>query len=110
MECLPQIPQRSRPLSRNGSSPALATASSGARSSRDSYTLSNSSLWNDGFPGALGPTDDFRSFLEEGTFPERKALIRNFVKGVEVAGDEATLSYTIPMPAGGRDQRAHAGS
>ena len=44
---------------------------------------------------------DFRSFLEEGTFPERKALIRNFVKGVEVAGDEATLSYTIPMPAGG---------
>ena len=39
--------------------------------------------------------------LEEGTFPERKALIRNFVKGVEVAGDEATLSYTIPMPAGG---------
>ena len=29
---------------------------------------------------------DFRSFLEEGTFPERKALIRNFVKGVEVAG------------------------
>ena len=44
---------------------------------------------------------DFRSFLEERTFLERKALIRNFVKGVEVAGDEATLSYTIPMPAGG---------
>ena len=42
---------------------------------------------------------DSRSFLEEGTFPERKALIRDFVKGVEVAGDEATLSYTIPMPA-----------
>ena len=48
---------------------------------------------------------DSRSFPEEGTFPERKALIRDFVKGVEVAGDEATLSYTIPtpapMPAGG---------
>ena len=44
---------------------------------------------------------DFRSFLEEGTFPERKALIRNFVQGIEVTGDEATLSYTIPMPAGG---------
>ena len=44
---------------------------------------------------------DFGSFLEEGTFPERKALIRNFVRGVEVAGDEATLNYTIPMPAGG---------
>ena len=44
---------------------------------------------------------DFRSFLEEGTFPERKALIRNFVKGLDVVGDEATLSYTIPMPKGG---------
>ena len=44
---------------------------------------------------------DFRSFLEEGTFPERKALIRNFVEGVEVVGDEATLTYTIPMPSDG---------
>ena len=44
---------------------------------------------------------DFRSFLEEGTFPERKALIRNFVQGIEVSGDEAELTYTIPMPAGG---------
>ena len=26
------------------------------------------------------------SFLQEGTFPERKALIRNFVKGIEVWG------------------------
>ena len=45
---------------------------------------------------------DFRSLLEQGTFPERKALIRNFVKGIEVAGDEATLTYTIPMPSDGR--------
>ena len=44
---------------------------------------------------------DFREFLEEGTFPERKALIRNFVQGIEVSGDEAELTYTIPMPAGG---------
>ena len=44
---------------------------------------------------------DFRSFLEEGTFPERKALIRNFVQGIEVMGDEATLTYTIPMPSDG---------
>ena len=44
---------------------------------------------------------DFREFLQEGTLPERKALIRNFVEGIEVAGDEATLTYTIPMPNDG---------
>ncbi len=48
-----------------------------------------------------GYVADFRAFLQEGTFPERKALIRNFVKGVEVLGDEATLTYTIPMPSDG---------
>ena len=44
---------------------------------------------------------DFRDFLKDGTFPERKALIRNFVEGIEVVGDEATLTYTIPMPSNG---------
>ena len=44
---------------------------------------------------------DFREFLREGTFPERKALIRNFVEGIEVVGDEATLTYTVPMPNDG---------
>ena len=44
---------------------------------------------------------DFREFLQEGTFPERKALIRNFVEGIEVNGDEAVLTYTIPMPNDG---------
>ena len=44
---------------------------------------------------------DFRTFLEEGTFLERKALLRNFVQGIEVVGDEATLTYTIPMPSDG---------
>ena len=44
---------------------------------------------------------DFREFLQEGTIPERKALIRNFVEGIEVTGDEATLTYTIPMPSDG---------
>ena len=34
---------------------------------------------------------DFRDFLKDGTYPERKALIRNFVEGIEVTGDEATL-------------------
>ena len=39
---------------------------------------------------------DFRDFLKDGTIPERKALIRNFVEGIEVEGDEATLTYTVP--------------
>ena len=33
--------------------------------------------------------------------PQRKALIRNFVEGIEVVGDEATLTYTVPMPSDG---------
>ena len=48
-----------------------------------------------------GYVADFREFLQEGTFPERKALIRNFVEGIEVVGDEATLAYTVPMPKDG---------
>ena len=40
-------------------------------------------------------------FLQEGTFPERKASHRNFVEGIEVNGDEAVLTYTIPMPNDG---------
>ena len=44
---------------------------------------------------------DFRAFLKNGSFPERKALIRNFVEGIEVVGDEATLTYTVPMPSDG---------
>ena len=45
--------------------------------------------------------EDFRDFLKDGTIPERKALIRNFVEGIEVMGDEATLTYTVPMPSDG---------
>ena len=45
-----------------------------------------------------GYVADFREFLQEGTFPERKALIRNFVKGIDVTGNEAVLTYTILMP------------
>ncbi len=40
-------------------------------------------------------------FLKEGTFPERKALIRNFVEGIKVVGDEPTLTYAVPMPSDG---------
>ena len=48
-----------------------------------------------------GYVADFREFLQEGTIPECKALIRNFVEGIEVSGDEAVLTYTIPMPNDG---------
>ena len=48
-----------------------------------------------------GYVADFREFLQEGTFPERKALIRNFVQGIEIMEDEAVLTYTIPMPSDG---------
>ena len=48
-----------------------------------------------------GYVADFREFLQDGTFPERKALIRNFVEGIEATGDEAVLTYTIPMPNDG---------
>ena len=48
-----------------------------------------------------GYVADFRGFLMEGTFPERKALIRNFVQGIEIVEDEAVLTYTIPMPQDG---------
>ena len=44
---------------------------------------------------------DFRDFLKDGTIPERKALIRNFVEGIEVVGGEATLTYTVPMRSDG---------
>ena len=48
-----------------------------------------------------GYVADFREFLQEGTFPERKALIRNFVQGIEIVEDQAVLTYTIPMPSDG---------
>ncbi len=48
-----------------------------------------------------GYVADFREFLQKGTFPERKALIRNFVKGIEIVDDEAVLTYTIPKPSDG---------
>ena len=53
---------------------------------------------------------DFRSFLIEGTIPDQKALIRNFVQGIEVVGDEATLRYTGSHALGRCYQRGGAGS
>ena len=46
-----------------------------------------------------GYVADFRESLQIVTFPEQKALLRKFVKGIEVVGDEATLTHTIPTPA-----------
>ena len=48
-----------------------------------------------------GYVADFRELFREGTFPERKALIRNFVQGIEIVENEAVLTYTIPMPSDG---------
>ena len=48
-----------------------------------------------------GYVADFRTLFQDGTFPERKALIRNFVQGIEIVEDEAVLTYTIPMPQDG---------
>ena len=31
----------------------------------------------------------------------RKALLRNFVQGIEVVDDAATLTHTVPLPADG---------
>ena len=39
-----------------------------------------------------GDVAEFREFLQEGIIPERKALIRNFVMGIEILGDEAVLA------------------
>jgi DNA invertase Pin-like site-specific DNA recombinase len=44
---------------------------------------------------------DFREFLQAGSIPERKALMRNFVKRIKIAPDHVELSYTIPMPSDG---------
>jgi hypothetical protein len=35
--------------------------------------------------------------LNESSLAERKTFIRSFVKEVKVTGDEALLTYTIPM-------------
>ncbi|MYD74717.1 MAG: recombinase family protein [Chloroflexi bacterium] len=47
---------------------------------------------------------EFREFLEAGTIPERKALIRSFVQRVRVDVDEVSIRYTIPMPSDGATQ------
>ena len=44
---------------------------------------------------------DFREFLADGSTPERKALIRNFVESIEIDDRDAIPTYTVPMPSDG---------
>ena len=48
-----------------------------------------------------GYVADFREFLQAGSIPERKALMRNFVEQIKIAPDQVELTYTIPMPSDG---------
>ena len=41
--------------------------------------------------------DDLHNLLKEGTLAERRAFIRSFIKEVKVTGNEAVLTYTIPI-------------
>ena len=43
---------------------------------------------------------DFRDFLKDGTIPEPKALIRNFVEGIEVMGDEGASRRLLALAGG----------
>ncbi|MBI4245504.1 MAG: hypothetical protein HY606_15555 [Planctomycetes bacterium] len=48
---------------------------------------------------------DLRDSLERWSLAERKAFIRSFVKEVSIAGDEAKLTYTLPLlPRGLREE------
>ena len=39
-----------------------------------------------------GDVAEFRECLQEGTIPERKAFIRNFITGIEIVENEAVLT------------------
>ena len=41
--------------------------------------------------------DDFYSLLNEGSFLERKAFIRSFIKEIKVTGNEVEINYTVPV-------------
>ncbi len=46
----------------------------------------------------MGYVDNLRSVLDKGTLQERKAFIRSFVRSIKVTGDDAKLSYMMPVP------------
>ena len=41
--------------------------------------------------------EDLHDLLKEGSLAERRAFIRSFVREVEVTGDEAILTYSMPL-------------
>lgn len=41
--------------------------------------------------------DDLHNLLNESSLAERRAFIRSFIKEVRVTGNEATLSYLMPI-------------
>ena len=45
--------------------------------------------------------NDLRNLINESSLPERRAFIRSFVKEVKVTGNEALLTYTMPLPPTG---------
>jgi len=45
----------------------------------------------------MGYVDNLRNILDEGTPQERKAFIRSFVRSIKVRGDDAKLSYMMPV-------------
>jgi len=45
-----------------------------------------------------GYVDDLHELLKEGSLTERRAFIRSFVREIRVTGDEAVLSYSMPLP------------
>ena len=49
---------------------------------------------------------DFMEALKDGTLPKHKALVRKFMESVEVTKNEATFTYTIPMPGDGVSQES----
>jgi len=45
--------------------------------------------------------EDLRKLISDSPLVERKAFIRSFVRQIEVKGDQALLTYTLPMPPEG---------
>jgi len=44
-----------------------------------------------------GYVNDLQGLLNNGTLTERKSFIKNLVREVRVAGNEAVLTYTMPI-------------
>jgi site-specific DNA recombinase len=49
-----------------------------------------------------GYVSDLHNLLNESSLPEKKSFVRSFIKEVKVTGEEALLTYTLPMLPKGR--------